>query len=531
MRKPYTLLISACILLLLSFEAIAQNPAPDWTKLYAGPKGTGAIGIELKVLDGFVYVSGTGDGAPLVVRYDTQNPSASPVIMSFPGAGGNSEFVVDEFRNVYVISTVISKTNFNPKGNTVENNDFITIKFNPDGSVAWSRVYAGPAGGYDRPHGIALDMSGNVYVTGAVDDLVTRNGQAIVTLKYSPSGEQIWMARLDELENVYGTDKWERPSDIVLDQAGDVYITGKIGTVMMVAKYAGSYTGSGPNPVIWRDLVTEGTDGRSIGISNGNIIASGWGGAIVSYTPEGTRNWVKDYGLAFWNMSLSSSAIYTTGSSGRDMLTAKYDLGGNEQWRSTFNPSTGSGTGYSVAYDDCGNVYMTGRLDVEEGRKTIAKLSVIKYNDVGDEQWVTYNGSSGRDIATDPQGAVYITGVQYGKNLNYMITAKYPAGCTPPTQSVSPYTTMEESGVNSLSNFPNPFKSSTNISFRLAKAGFVSLNVYDLTGRKVQTLIQEKRNAGQHSVKFSGYNLAAGTYIYRLEADGYSKTGRMILEK
>jgi hypothetical protein len=174
---------------------------------------------------------------------------------------------------------------------------------------------------------------------------------------------------------------------------------------------------------------------------------------------------------------------------------------------------------------------MTGRLDVEEGRKTIAKLSVIKYNDVGDEQWVTYNGSSGRDIATDPQGAVYITGVQYGKNLNYMITAKYPAGCTPPTQSVSPYTTMEESGVNSLSNFPNPFKSSTNISFRLAKAGFVSLNVYDLTGRKVQTLIQEKRNAGQHSVKFSGYNLAAGTYIYRLEADGYSKTGRMILEK
>lgn len=90
---------------------------------------------------------------------------------------------------------------------------------------------------------------------------------------------------------------------------------------------------------------------------------------------------------------------------------------------------------------------------------------------------------------------------------------------------------MEESGVNSLSNFPNPFKSSTNISFRLAKAGFVSLNVYDLTGRKVQTLIQEKRNAGQHSVKFSGYNLAAGTYIYRLEADGYSKTGRMILEK
>jgi serine protease AprX len=90
---------------------------------------------------------------------------------------------------------------------------------------------------------------------------------------------------------------------------------------------------------------------------------------------------------------------------------------------------------------------------------------------------------------------------------------------------------MEESGVSSVNNYPNPFRSSTSINFRLAKAGFVSLNVYDLTGRKIQTLIQEKRNAGQHNVKFSGNNLPTGTYIYRLHADGFSKTGRMILEK
>jgi hypothetical protein len=212
------------------------------------------------------------------------------------------------------------------------------------------------------------------------------------------------------------------------------------------------------------------------------------------------------------------------------MLTVKYDLAGNLLWSQTFNGNTTRGAfGRAIAVDACGNAFMTGYVVFQEGKNTVSRLPVIKYNESGNMDWVAYNGSDGFDIATDASSAVYVTGTQNLRTLQNIITAKYPGSCI--SQTVSPFSTMEESGLNSVSNYPNPFRSSTNISFRLAKAGNVSLNVFDLTGRRIQTLIQGQRNAGQHTVNFSGNNLPAGIYIYRLEANGYTKTGRMILER
>jgi Beta-propeller repeat len=286
MRKFYTLLISAGILSFLSFEAIAQEPAPEWTKLYAGPTGSGATARDIKVINEFVYVSGASNGSPLVLKYDARNPTTPPMIMTYPSAGGTQDFEVDADGNVYVLS----RTELISKRNSIKYPDYLTIKFNADGSLAWAKTYAGPAGGYDIPQGITVDNNGNVYITGAVDSKTSSSGHAIVTIKYSASGEQKWIARLDELPNVDGTEVFEKGSAIVLDQFGDVYITGRLGTSMFVAKYQGDYTGPGLNPWIWRDYVVEGTEGRSIGIVNGNVIASGWEGAIVSYSLDGTRN-------------------------------------------------------------------------------------------------------------------------------------------------------------------------------------------------------------------------------------------------
>ena len=67
-------------------------------------------------------------------------------------------------------------------------------------------------------------------------------------------------------------------------------------------------------------------------------------------------------------------------------------------------------------------------------------------------------------------------------------------------------------------NYPNPFNPSTTIKVELAKASHVSLTVYDILGREVSVLVNERRDAGVHEVKFDGSNLPSGVYFYRLLA-------------
>ena len=78
---------------------------------------------------------------------------------------------------------------------------------------------------------------------------------------------------------------------------------------------------------------------------------------------------------------------------------------------------------------------------------------------------------------------------------------------------------------------PNPFNPSTVFSYQLPVASHVSLRVYDTIGRLVTTLVDGWRNAGTHEVAFDGSKLAAGIYIYRLQAGEYTSSGKTVLIK
>jgi uncharacterized protein (DUF1501 family) len=80
-------------------------------------------------------------------------------------------------------------------------------------------------------------------------------------------------------------------------------------------------------------------------------------------------------------------------------------------------------------------------------------------------------------------------------------------------------------------NYPNPFNPSTNISFTLPDAGNVRLQVFDISGRLVSTLISSTMNAGKHTVTFNGASLASGTYVYRLVTPSATLTKKMTLLK
>jgi len=81
-------------------------------------------------------------------------------------------------------------------------------------------------------------------------------------------------------------------------------------------------------------------------------------------------------------------------------------------------------------------------------------------------------------------------------------------------------------------NYPNPFNPTTVIDYQLSVNGFVTLKVYDLLGREIETLVNEYQSAGKHSALFTiNSSLSSGVYIYRLQCNGYKESKKMVLMK
>ncbi|MFZ5980715.1 MAG: T9SS type A sorting domain-containing protein, partial [Candidatus Zixiibacteriota bacterium] len=85
-------------------------------------------------------------------------------------------------------------------------------------------------------------------------------------------------------------------------------------------------------------------------------------------------------------------------------------------------------------------------------------------------------------------------------------------------------------------NYPNPFNPSTQIEFSLPEAGYVQLEVFNILGRKVRQLVNQRLSAGVHRVTFDGRSesnqpLASGIYLYRLTTDNFTESKKMILLK
>jgi hypothetical protein len=80
-------------------------------------------------------------------------------------------------------------------------------------------------------------------------------------------------------------------------------------------------------------------------------------------------------------------------------------------------------------------------------------------------------------------------------------------------------------------NYPNPFNPKTLIRFSLPEAAFVQLDIYDIRGRKVSSLISARLPAGQHTAEWEGSSLPSGMYFYRLYAGHFTATKKLVLMK
>ena len=164
--------------------------------------------------------------------------------------------------------------------------------------------------------------------------------------------------------------------------------------------------------------------------------------ATVKYNPLGQEQWVaryngpgngNDYPVAI--EVDNSGNVYVTGHSfgsgtGYDYATVKYDSAGQQQWVARYNgPGNDVDEAAAIAFDDAGNVYVTGN---SIGSGTGVDYATIKYNSLGQEQWVArYNGpGNGNDypmaIDLDASGNVYVTGHSFGSGSGYdYATIKY----------------------------------------------------------------------------------------------------------
>lgn len=80
-------------------------------------------------------------------------------------------------------------------------------------------------------------------------------------------------------------------------------------------------------------------------------------------------------------------------------------------------------------------------------------------------------------------------------------------------------------------NFPNPFNPSTNISFDLPVASRVTLTVYNILGQEVVQLVDDYMEAGSHSVSWNASSVSSGVYFYRITAEAFNQTRKMVLLK
>ncbi|MGE5845190.1 MAG: T9SS type A sorting domain-containing protein, partial [Ignavibacteria bacterium] len=87
------------------------------------------------------------------------------------------------------------------------------------------------------------------------------------------------------------------------------------------------------------------------------------------------------------------------------------------------------------------------------------------------------------------------------------------------------------SGYQLSQNYPNPFNPATTIRYSIPSKSFVNLEVYDIIGNKIATLVNEEKAAGKFTVSFDGSNYSSGMYYYRIKAGDFVKVGKMILLK
>jgi len=471
---------------------------------------------------------------------------------TYNGTGNNWDLIlslfVDDFGNAYV-------TGFSKWSNAGD--DCVTVKYDSSGNLKWVKVYDYGYNLSDRGRIVKVDNNQNVYVAG--ESFYSEQYMDYLLIKYDSLGTQKWARRFrgDWYNNYL--------KDMVLDKSGNIYVTGNyfklgIGMVGMTIKYS-------PNgDSLWSrgyNYNSFSNDLLSIAVDSiGNVCVTGSAYDNVNhnttlitlkYDSLGVLQWAKSYQNNTTSFTDYGSCIgvdkynyiYVTGYtavgpdnvSNRDYLTIRYKPNGDTSWVRKYN-GTGNNfdTPYKLTIDKQCNVFVTG---ASYGSGGLADYFTISYDTLGNVIWSNrYNGTANnyddaRYVALDNAQNLYVTGDAVETSTGRdMVTIKY-------SKNVGIQNINENIPENFklFQNYPNPFNPVTKIKFSVVSSlngqggNLIQLKIYDVKGREIQTLVNERLNPGTYETSFDGSQLTSGVYFYKLITDCYSETKKMLMIK
>jgi len=426
-RKMVITIIWMAVFIFSAMPALAEIIVDTaWVRRYNGPGNSTDEAADIAVDgSGNVYVAGMSVGSGsnydyVIIGYYANGDTSW--LKRYNGPGNHhdvaSALAVDDSDNVYV-------TGWSYDTNT--GYDYVSIKYYPDGDSAWLRRYNRPSYCHDYARAIAVDGTGNVYVTG-------ESCYEYGTVKYSCNGDTTWV-------RTYSAGYSDKAFSVVLDRSGNVYVTGASGNHYATVKYypdgdtawVRRYNGPGNSTDEAADIAVDGwgnvyVTGKSVGDG------TRFDYATIKYYPNGDTAWVRRYnGSADWDDGARAIALddsgnaYVTGYSNEgetqgDYTTIKYYPDGDAAWVRRYNgPGNGFDGAFAMAVDDLGNAYVTG---YSTGNGTYLDYATVKYDSDGNQLWVErYNGPGnlddwGRDVAVDGSGNVYVTGTSFGSGTD-----------------------------------------------------------------------------------------------------------------
>lgn len=408
-----------------------------WAKRYNGGQNDDAKAIALDT-KGNVVVTGSSEKNWvedfMTVMYDSAGRLKWARRFDSGGADDIATHIaIDKSDNIYVTgkSWLLNQWKY----------DYLTIKYSAKGKKLWMRRYNGPADGNDVPAGIAIDPSGNVVVTGSSNGF--RPGALdwdddFLTIKYGPDGTLKWTKRL---EGVSGGN--EGAAGVGVDKKGNIFITGFSDNIAGNSDYlTAKYNAGGKLKWARRyDGAVQGNDfPKAIGVDTaGNAYVTGkvpentnayppTDIVTIKYSASGAEKWVTAAGIADKTDEPSDLAvdrfnnIYISGSvspgASTDFFLIKYNAAGTEAWNQAVDSDPDrafADHALAVAADAAGNAYVTGNTELND----IFDYATVGFNAAGGVNWSQSYGGPGNDwdvaydIAVNSSG-VYVTGNSHG---------------------------------------------------------------------------------------------------------------------